>query len=123
MPCRPDQTDPDHFGPVLGPAFWTNSVLGPNEYGDLYKKIHLAAQRPFTCVRSSDFGVFCDVNRSGHPAIIKETPSNSRIFQLENLFTSIRVNQSSSEARIPTHYGCDAVSPSMPIRVFSTALL
>ncbi|KAD5318189.1 hypothetical protein R6Q59_033462 [Mikania micrantha] len=42
-----------------------------NEYGDLCKKIELAAQRPFTCGRKSDFAVFCDVDRSDHPAIIK----------------------------------------------------
>ncbi|PWA84755.1 cellulose synthase-like B4 [Artemisia annua] len=48
-----------------------------NEYGDLYKKIDLAAQRPFTCEPNSDFGIiFCDVNRSDHPAIIKVISEN-----------------------------------------------
>ncbi|KAI7736881.1 hypothetical protein M8C21_001153, partial [Ambrosia artemisiifolia] len=42
-----------------------------NKYGDLCKKIELAAQRPFTCDPNSDFAIFCDVDRSNHPAIIK----------------------------------------------------
>ncbi|KAM0002552.1 putative cellulose synthase (UDP-forming) [Helianthus debilis subsp. tardiflorus] len=43
-----------------------------NEYDDLYKKIEVAAQSPFTCDDpNSDFAVFCDVHRSDHPAIIK----------------------------------------------------
>ncbi|GKD00685.1 cellulose synthase-like protein H1 [Tanacetum coccineum] len=42
-----------------------------NEYGDLLKKIDLAAQKPFPCDRDSDFGVFYGVHRSDHPAIIK----------------------------------------------------
>ncbi|KAK1423939.1 hypothetical protein QVD17_19250 [Tagetes erecta] len=42
-----------------------------NEYGNLYKNIELAAQRPFKCDPNSDFADFCDVHRSDHPAIIK----------------------------------------------------
>ncbi|KAM0009567.1 putative cellulose synthase (UDP-forming) [Helianthus debilis subsp. tardiflorus] len=41
------------------------------EYGDLYKKIDHAAQRPFPCDHDSDFSVFCGVHRSDHPTIIK----------------------------------------------------
>ncbi|XP_022036311.1 cellulose synthase-like protein H1 isoform X2 [Helianthus annuus] len=44
-----------------------------NEYDDLYNKIEVASQRPFTftCDHNSDFADFCDVNRSDHLAIIK----------------------------------------------------
>ncbi|KAL9995067.1 putative cellulose synthase (UDP-forming) [Helianthus debilis subsp. tardiflorus] len=49
-----------------------------NLYGDLYKKIELAAQRPFTCDDpNSDFAVFCDVNWSDHQAIIKVISENT----------------------------------------------
>ncbi|KAL9995066.1 putative cellulose synthase (UDP-forming) [Helianthus debilis subsp. tardiflorus] len=48
-----------------------------NEYGNLYKKIELAAQRPFTCDCNSDFAVFRDVDRSNHPAIIKVISENT----------------------------------------------
>ncbi|KAI3695464.1 hypothetical protein L1987_78461 [Smallanthus sonchifolius] len=41
-----------------------------NECADLYKKMELIAQRPFTCERDSEFAFFCDVHRSDHPAII-----------------------------------------------------
>ncbi|KAI3753374.1 hypothetical protein L2E82_25426 [Cichorium intybus] len=47
-----------------------------NEYGDLYKKIELAAQRPIPCDRNSDFADFCDVHRSDHPTIIKIISEN-----------------------------------------------
>ncbi|KAI3695460.1 hypothetical protein L1987_78457 [Smallanthus sonchifolius] len=47
-----------------------------NEYDDLYKKMELASQRPFTCDRNSDFADFCDVHRSDHPAIIKVISEN-----------------------------------------------
>ncbi|KAK9048880.1 hypothetical protein SSX86_032153 [Deinandra increscens subsp. villosa] len=50
-----------------------------NEYGDLYKKIELAAERPFTCERDPDFAVFCDVQRSDHPAIIKVVSENTNL--------------------------------------------
>ncbi|XP_022018744.1 cellulose synthase-like protein H1 [Helianthus annuus] len=46
------------------------------EYGDLYKKIDHAAQRPFPCDDDSDFGVFCGVHRSDHPTIIKVVSEN-----------------------------------------------
>ncbi|XP_024960826.1 cellulose synthase-like protein H1 [Cynara cardunculus var. scolymus] len=47
-----------------------------NEYGILYKKIHLAAQRTFPCDRDSDFAVFADTHRSNHPTIIKVVSEN-----------------------------------------------
>ncbi|KAM0002553.1 putative cellulose synthase (UDP-forming) [Helianthus debilis subsp. tardiflorus] len=51
-----------------------------NEYDYLYKKIEVAAQRPFTCDDpNSDFSVFCDVNRSDHPAIIKVVSENTEL--------------------------------------------
>ncbi|KAI3809743.1 hypothetical protein L1987_19343 [Smallanthus sonchifolius] len=46
------------------------------EYGDLYKKIDLAAQRQFPCDDDSDFVVFCGVHRSNHPTIIKVISEN-----------------------------------------------
>ncbi|KAK1439816.1 hypothetical protein QVD17_05638 [Tagetes erecta] len=46
------------------------------EYGDLYKKIEVAGQRPFPCDRESDFGVFSGVHRSNHPTIIKVISEN-----------------------------------------------
>ncbi|XP_076884295.1 cellulose synthase-like protein H1 [Bidens hawaiensis] len=48
-----------------------------NEYADLYNKIEVAAQRPFRCDRDSDFVVFCDVNQSEHPTIIKVISENT----------------------------------------------
>ncbi|KAI3769667.1 hypothetical protein L6452_00776 [Arctium lappa] len=47
-----------------------------NEYGNLYKKIEIAAQRTFPCDRDSDLGVFADVHRSNHPTIIKVVSEN-----------------------------------------------
>nr|GEX59210.1 cellulose synthase-like protein H1 [Tanacetum cinerariifolium] len=47
-----------------------------NEYGDLLKKIDLAAEKPFPCDRDSNFGVFYGVHRSDHPAIIKVVSEN-----------------------------------------------
>ncbi|KAI7731548.1 hypothetical protein M8C21_022304, partial [Ambrosia artemisiifolia] len=46
------------------------------EYGELYKKIDLAAQRPFICDRNSDFAVFDGVHRSDHPTIVKVVSEN-----------------------------------------------
>ncbi|XP_076913106.1 cellulose synthase-like protein H1 [Bidens hawaiensis] len=48
-----------------------------NEYGDLYKKIEVAAQTPFTCEPDSGFADFRDVSRSDHPAIIKVISENT----------------------------------------------
>ncbi|KAJ9560959.1 hypothetical protein OSB04_006119 [Centaurea solstitialis] len=47
-----------------------------NEYGILYKKIEIAAQRTFVCDRDSDFAVFADAHRSNHPTIIKVVSEN-----------------------------------------------
>ncbi|KAJ9560943.1 hypothetical protein OSB04_006103 [Centaurea solstitialis] len=47
-----------------------------NEYGILYKKIKIAAQRTFPCDRDSDFGVFANAHRSNHPTIIKVVSEN-----------------------------------------------
>ncbi|KAJ0441466.1 putative cellulose synthase (UDP-forming) [Helianthus annuus] len=41
------------------------------EYGELCKKIDLAAQRPFPCDHDTDFGVFCGVHRLDHPSHYK----------------------------------------------------
>ncbi|KAF5758817.1 putative cellulose synthase (UDP-forming) [Helianthus annuus] len=46
------------------------------EYGELYKKIEFARQRPFPCDHDPDFGVFCGVHRSDHPTIIKVISEN-----------------------------------------------
>ncbi|KAJ0441465.1 putative cellulose synthase (UDP-forming) [Helianthus annuus] len=46
------------------------------EYGELYKKIELAGQKPFPCDHDPDFGVFCGVHRSDHPTIIKVISEN-----------------------------------------------
>ncbi|KAK1423942.1 hypothetical protein QVD17_19253 [Tagetes erecta] len=51
--------------------FWREWKRMKNEYGNLYKKIEIAALRPFTCDPNSEFADFCDVHRSNHPAIIK----------------------------------------------------
>ncbi|XP_076930031.1 cellulose synthase-like protein H1 isoform X2 [Bidens hawaiensis] len=47
-----------------------------NEYGELYKKIDIAAQKPFQWDHDSDFGVFSGVQCSNHPAIIKVISEN-----------------------------------------------
>ncbi|KAL7593207.1 hypothetical protein Lser_V15G34749 [Lactuca serriola] len=47
-----------------------------NEYGDLYKKIEFASQRPIPCDRNSDFADFYNVHRSDHPTIIKIISEN-----------------------------------------------
>ncbi|KAI7731545.1 hypothetical protein M8C21_022301, partial [Ambrosia artemisiifolia] len=46
------------------------------EYGELYKKIDVASQRPFTCDHDSDFAVFDGVHRSDHHTIIKVVSEN-----------------------------------------------
>ncbi|KAD3066535.1 hypothetical protein R6Q59_019242 [Mikania micrantha] len=46
------------------------------EYGELYKKIDVAAERPFPCDRDPDFGVFSGLHRSDHPTIIKVVSEN-----------------------------------------------
>ncbi|KAK9056770.1 hypothetical protein SSX86_024133 [Deinandra increscens subsp. villosa] len=49
-----------------------------NEYGDLCKRIDLAAQRPFSCDHDSDFAIFNGVDHRDHPTIIKVIYENEK---------------------------------------------